>query len=370
MLREAALRVTRPRMAVLSAVHEHPHADTDSLIGVVRRDYGDVSHQAVYDVLRALTDAGLVRRIQPAGSVARYEARVGDNHHHVVCRSCGAIADVDCAVGDAPCLTAADDAGYAIDEAEVIYWGRCPECLSHRAAAADHAEHRPDITQPRARQTDTEIREASRDTTPTPQSASESENPAMPVPGTGAAPAEDEQGLVAEPARPVGAPPALDPVQPAGRATSTTSRRSQSLDVEALKRDLIEVMTTSQDWWPADYGHYGGLFIRMSWHAAGTYRIEDGRGGGGQGAQRFAPLNSWPDNANLDKARRLLLAGQAEVRPEDLLGRPAGLRRQRRAGVDGLQDVRLRLRARGHLGARGDLLGPGGHLARRRALQR
>jgi Fe2+ or Zn2+ uptake regulation protein len=130
MLREVGLRVTRPRTAVLAAVHEHPHADTDSIIGVVRRDYGDVSHQAVYDVLRALTATGLVRRIQPTGSLARYEARVGDNHHHVVCRSCGAIADVDCAVGEAPCLTAGDAAGFAIDEAEVIYWGRCPECLA------------------------------------------------------------------------------------------------------------------------------------------------------------------------------------------------------------------------------------------------
>ena len=130
MLRGVALRVTRPRVAVLSAVHDHPHADTDSLIGIVREDLGDVSHQAVYDVLRALTGAGLVRRIQPTGSVARYEARVGDNHHHVVCRSCGAIADVDCAVGYIPCLTAADDSGYEIDEAEVIYWGRCPECVA------------------------------------------------------------------------------------------------------------------------------------------------------------------------------------------------------------------------------------------------
>jgi Fur family transcriptional regulator, stress-responsive regulator len=128
MVRGAALRVTRPRVAVLSAVHAHPHADTDSIIRVVRESLGEVSHQAVYDVLRALTDVGLVRRIQPAGSVARYEARVSDNHHHVVCRSCGAIADVDCAVGDAPCLTAADDSGYAIDEAEVIYWGRCRAC--------------------------------------------------------------------------------------------------------------------------------------------------------------------------------------------------------------------------------------------------
>ena len=129
MLREVALRVTRPRLAVLSAVQAHPHADTDSIIGAVRGDLPAVSHQAVYDSLHTLTAAGLVRRIQPTGSVARYESRIGDNHHHVVCRSCGVIADVDCAVGDAPCLTASNDRGFEIDEAEVIYWGRCPECV-------------------------------------------------------------------------------------------------------------------------------------------------------------------------------------------------------------------------------------------------
>jgi len=128
LLREAGLRVTRPRVAALSAVYEHPHADTDSIVSVVREDLGAVSTQAVYDVLRALTAARLVRRIEPAGSVARYESRVGDNHHHVVCRSCGAIADVDCAVGEVPCLTASDDHGYSIEEAEVVYWGLCPAC--------------------------------------------------------------------------------------------------------------------------------------------------------------------------------------------------------------------------------------------------
>jgi Fur family ferric uptake transcriptional regulator len=128
MLRSAALRVTRPRVAVLSAVYAQPHADTDSIIGAVRRDLADVSHQAVYDVLRALTAAGLVRRIQPSGSVARYESRVGDNHHHAVCRSCGVVADVDCAVGETPCLIASDDRGFLIDEAEVIYWGVCSDC--------------------------------------------------------------------------------------------------------------------------------------------------------------------------------------------------------------------------------------------------
>jgi Fur family ferric uptake transcriptional regulator len=130
MLREAGLRVTRPRLAVLSAVHDHPHAATDSIMDTARSDLGEVSRQAVYDVLHALTAGGLVRRIQPTGSVARYESRVGDNHHHVVCRSCGAIADVDCAVDATPCLTASDDRGFEIDEAEVIYWGYCPGCCT------------------------------------------------------------------------------------------------------------------------------------------------------------------------------------------------------------------------------------------------
>ena len=129
-LRGASLRVTAPRLAVLAAVDAHPHADTDSVIGAVRTGLPAVSHQAVYDVLRALTAAGLVRRIQPSGSVARYEARVGDNHHHVVCRSCGTIADVDCAVGEAPCLAASEDRGFVIDEAEVTYWGLCRECAA------------------------------------------------------------------------------------------------------------------------------------------------------------------------------------------------------------------------------------------------
>lgn len=133
-LRGATLRVTRPRLAVLTAVHAHPHADTASIFGAVRRELPEVSQQAVYDVLHALTAVGLVRRIQPAGSVARYEVRVGDNHHHVVCRSCGSIADVDCAVGEAPCLTASDDQGFSVDEADVTYWGVCPECV---AAAAN-----------------------------------------------------------------------------------------------------------------------------------------------------------------------------------------------------------------------------------------
>jgi Fur family transcriptional regulator, stress-responsive regulator len=161
MLRGVGLRVTRPRTAVLSAVHDHPHADTESLLGFVRQNFGGISHQAVYDVLRALTETGLVRRFQPTGSLARYEARVGDNHHHVVCRSCGAISDVDCAVGDTPCLTASDPAGYEIDEAEVIYWGRCTGCAARARAATDHLRTPPGLdpgaeadqpTSPRLRQ--------------------------------------------------------------------------------------------------------------------------------------------------------------------------------------------------------------------------
>jgi Fur family transcriptional regulator, stress-responsive regulator len=132
-LRAVALRVTRPRVAVLAAVHAHPHADTDAILKLARAELGVVSHQAVYDVLRALTDAGLLRRLQPMGSVARYEPQSGDNHHHVVCRTCGSIADVECAVGASPCLTASDDAGFQIGEAEVIYWGRCPDCQQSTA---------------------------------------------------------------------------------------------------------------------------------------------------------------------------------------------------------------------------------------------
>ena len=128
LLRTASLRVTQPRLALLEAVFDHPHADTDALIEAVRARLPEVSHQAVYDSLRALTSAGVIRRIQPAGLVGRYEARIGDNHHHVVCRECGEIADVDCAVGETPCLTPSQANGFAIDEAEVIYWGRCPTC--------------------------------------------------------------------------------------------------------------------------------------------------------------------------------------------------------------------------------------------------
>ncbi len=145
-LRSADLRVTRQRVAVLDAVRSQPHADTESVLDAVRRALPAVSHQAVYDALATMTRAGLLRRFQPMGSLARYEARADDNHHHVVCRSCGTVADVDCATGATPCLTASADHGFVIDEAEVVYWGTCPTC------AAPPAITRPALTSPTAPQ--------------------------------------------------------------------------------------------------------------------------------------------------------------------------------------------------------------------------
>jgi Fur family ferric uptake transcriptional regulator len=129
-LRAAGLRVTAPRIAVLDAVAERPHSDADTVAATVRDALGSVSTQAVYDVLHACVRAGILRRIEPAGSSARYETRIGDNHHHLVCRSCGAVADVDCAVGEAPCLDPSDAHGFVVDEAEVVFWGLCPTCRS------------------------------------------------------------------------------------------------------------------------------------------------------------------------------------------------------------------------------------------------
>jgi Fur family transcriptional regulator, stress-responsive regulator len=130
LLRQHGLSVTAQRLAVLRALSDRPHSTADDLYSLVRGEIGAISRQAVYDVLAVLTDRGVLRRIQPAGSPARYEDRVGDNHHHLICRVCGRMGDVDCAVGETPCLTANDDLGFEIDEAEVIYWGRCPECAN------------------------------------------------------------------------------------------------------------------------------------------------------------------------------------------------------------------------------------------------
>ena len=136
LLRRHGVQVTAQRLAVLRAVSGRPHSTADDIDKVVRAEIGAISRQAVYDALGILTEKGVLRRIQPAGSSARYEDRVGDNHHHLICRACGRMVDVDCAVGYTPCLTAADDSSYEIDEAEVIYWGRCPECVAVITAAA------------------------------------------------------------------------------------------------------------------------------------------------------------------------------------------------------------------------------------------
>jgi len=135
LFRERGIQVTAQRLAVLRAVSGQPHITADAVAEVVRSEIGAISLQAVYDALSLLASEGLIRRIQPSGSAARFEDRVGDNHHHLICRSCGRVVDVDCAVGAAPCLAAIDDRGYEIDEAEVAYWGRCPECLEQSRTA-------------------------------------------------------------------------------------------------------------------------------------------------------------------------------------------------------------------------------------------
>ena len=144
LLRDRGIQVTAQRLAVLRAVSTDPHITADAVAEAVRREIGAISLQSVYDALGVLVEGQLIRRIQPAGSPARFETRVGDNHHHLICRLCGRVVDVDCAVGTAPCLTATDDQGYEIDEAEVAYWGRCPDCVkkSTRRAAPKSRRHR------------------------------------------------------------------------------------------------------------------------------------------------------------------------------------------------------------------------------------
>jgi Fur family ferric uptake transcriptional regulator len=137
LLREHGVQVTAQRLAVLRGVLALPHGTADAIADFVRADIGAISRQTVYDTLGMLAEKGLIRRIQPAGSPARYEGRVGDNHHHIICRTCGETVDVDCVVGKAPCLTPDTDSGFKIDEAEVIYWGTCPECLAETSGAGD-----------------------------------------------------------------------------------------------------------------------------------------------------------------------------------------------------------------------------------------
>jgi Fur family ferric uptake transcriptional regulator len=142
LLRRHGLRITAQRLAVLDAVTERPHSTADDIDELVRTEIGAISRQAVYDALAAFVATGLLRRIQPAGSPARYETRVSDNHHHVICRTCNRMEDVDCAVGYTPCLTAADSSGYEIDEAEVVYWGLCPECFRASEEPANEEDRR------------------------------------------------------------------------------------------------------------------------------------------------------------------------------------------------------------------------------------
>jgi Fur family ferric uptake transcriptional regulator len=147
LLRERGVKVTAQRLAVLRAVSDRPHLTADRVFEAAKNEIGTISRQAVYDALRILLDNDLIRRIQPAGSAARFEDRTGDNHHHLICRICGRLVDVDCAVGATPCLTAADDMGYEIDEAEVAYWGRCPECLAQaRAGTSGRIHDELDVT--------------------------------------------------------------------------------------------------------------------------------------------------------------------------------------------------------------------------------
>ena len=147
LLRRHGVQVTAQRLAVLRALSARPHLTAEDVVEAVRADIGAISRRGVYDSVGVLADKGLLRRIQPAGSPARYETRVGDNHHHLVCRTCGDLVDVDCAVGDAPCLEAIDDAGYSIDEAEVMYWGQCPECVP---ASRDGHRDQPTISSKQA----------------------------------------------------------------------------------------------------------------------------------------------------------------------------------------------------------------------------
>jgi Fur family transcriptional regulator, stress-responsive regulator len=146
LLRQHGFKVTAQRLAVLRAVSGRPHLTADEVVEVVRADIGAISRRSVYDAVGVLADKGLLRRIQPAGSAARYEDRVGDNHHHLICRECGRTVDVDCAVGDAPCLAAADDSGYEIDEAEVIYWGRCPTCRQAAGGGPSPAPEQSEVS--------------------------------------------------------------------------------------------------------------------------------------------------------------------------------------------------------------------------------
>lgn len=162
LLRERGIQVTAQRLAVLRAVSRQPHITADAVADVVRTEIGAISRQSVYDALSMLVSEGLIRRIQPSGSPARFEDRVGDNHHHLICRSCGRVVDVDCAVGSVPCLAPSDDRGYQIDEAEVAYWGRCPDCVDRSRTKAKRTKNPPKDRKRNPRSNNRRVRRASR----------------------------------------------------------------------------------------------------------------------------------------------------------------------------------------------------------------
>ena len=342
----AGLRVTQQRVAVLDAVRRQPHADTDSLISAVRAETGDISHQAVYDVLKALTDARLVRKIQPLGTGGALRGpgrrqppprglpRLRDDRRRRLRRRRHAVPD------------RVRRHGFVIDEAEVIYWGTCPNCTTRTKLLKESARRQEkDRTCPRARTRSS--------THPSPRG-----------------PAAHQPGLVAQPARPERPAPAPPRGQPAGRRLRLRRRSSPSWTSTSSSRDIKRGPQ-----------HLPGLVagrLRPLRRPDDPAELARGRHLPDRGRPRWRRRRQPAVRAAEQLAGQRqprqgappAVAGQAEARPEDLLGRPAGLRRQRRAGGHGLRDLRLRLRPRGHLGARGGLLGTGGHLARRRALQR
>ncbi len=164
LLRKHGVQVTAQRLAVLRAVSARPHGMADEVAEYVRAEIGTISRQAVYDALAILAEKGLIRRIQPAGSRTLYEDRVGDNHHHLICRTCGNMVDIDCAVGDTPCLTAADDSGYQIDEAEVVYWGTCPDCLTQTPSSTDDSSGNQPIKHVLQKKCDSDTKNQQRNT--------------------------------------------------------------------------------------------------------------------------------------------------------------------------------------------------------------
>ena len=364
LLRAASLRVTRPRVAVLAAVQEHPHASTDTVIEAVRRDLGEVSHQAVYDVLRALTTAGLLRRIQPSGSVARYESRVGDNHHHVVCRSCGTIADVDCAVDGTPLPHGVRRPRVRHRRGRGRLLGHLP-AVRGRRHPRDHltARDRPPIRLPNTEETDvTDVTDG------VTEQGSESENPAIDAPPRrpGDPAPTRTGGPTSSTCR---AAQALPRHQPAGcrvrlrrprrdprrRRAQARHRRGDDDLAGLLARRLRPLRPVV---------HPDELALRRHLPDPGRPRRRGRRPAAVRPAQQLArqrqPRQGPPHP----------VAGQAEVRPVGVVGRPARARRQRGARGHGAADLRVRLRPRGRLGAGGGLLGSRGRLARRRALQR